>query len=129
MLYIGFRSSGGRGEYELAGSDGPARAIDALNKQVELELGDLGRLCTGLVVTHQGGKLRLRRTVRSSVQVHRQLAAALLLPDPTRSKSKLSGPGTGAAQGAYLVDRIETDGHESNGEVIRLDGALRMAAK
>ncbi len=120
MLYIAFRSSGGRGEYELAGSDGSTRAIDALGKQVELELGDLNCLRTGLEVTLQGGKLRLRRTVRSSVQVHRQLAAALLLPDPTRSESGLSDPGKGTVQGAYLFDRIETDGHESTGRVIRL---------
>lgn len=90
-MQVARRLSGGRGEYELAGEVGGRRAADVFGREAVLDLYGLS-IATGVEVVNQGGKPRFKRLVQSSqfIQIHRQLAAILLMPKPTRADDALA---------------------------------------
>ncbi|MEP7010911.1 MAG: HNH endonuclease [Acidobacteriota bacterium] len=74
---------------------------------------------TGLIVKRQGGKLRLRRGENAQMQVARQLAAALMLPEPVRSDAS-KGVGAPVLQkNRYVVEHIVVDA-----ATLKLDGSV-----
>lgn len=85
-MHIGFRTSGGRGEYEVVGSHSgySAASLEGWSFFV-LWPDDIVR-DTGLWLDPGGSKKpRLRSMSSPPIQIGRIFASALLLPDPTRS--------------------------------------------
>ena len=84
-MRIALRTSGGRGEYEVAGSHESIRVHDVFDRQIVLELLPGFRFPTNNYVRHTQGKPRIRLLdpYRDS-HVYLILAAILLLPKPKR---------------------------------------------
>jgi len=82
---IALRTSGGRGEYEVAGSQQDVRVHDTFDREVVLEVLPRVRLHTNNCVRHTQGKPRIRLfDPHSDAHVYLILAALLLLPKPKR---------------------------------------------
>lgn len=88
-MQIRLRPSGGRGEYELAGSHGSVRGSDlyGLNLSIDFEL--MLRIPLFATADTHDGKPRIR-LIDQRVHVHaaRLIAAVLLLPEPIREIRK-----------------------------------------
>ena len=84
-MRIALRTSGGRGEYEVAGSHESIRVHDVVDRQVVLEMVPGVRFPTSNFVRHTQGKPRIR-LLDPHVDSHAYLilAALLLLPKPKR---------------------------------------------
>lgn len=107
LLYVRKRSSGGRGEYELAGEYQGLRARDFLGCHFSIKLGDI------LVPSHvelsmQGGKPRLRLDNGNDRKRQTHLAGLLsiflLMPRPCRSESAASHALPILQDSGYLLD-------------------------
>lgn len=84
-MRIALRTSGGRGEYELAGTHQSVRVHDVFDRQIVLELLPGFRFPTNNFVRHVQGKPRIRLGGASGdSHVYLILAAILLLPKPKR---------------------------------------------
>ncbi|WP_406850438.1 HNH endonuclease [Chromobacterium phragmitis] len=84
-MRIALRTSGGRGEYEVAGSHESIRVHDVFNRQVVLELLPGVRFPTNNFIRHTQGKPRIRLLdPYSDSHAYLILAAILLLPKPKR---------------------------------------------
>jgi len=102
------RTSGGRGEYEI--SEPTAEGLtptELVGKRLVLDLDGSWRIDTGTTLTAQGGKRRLRRLKGTPVQLHRQIAAALLLPHPVRADEPLGRGAPVAKQNQYAIENVE----------------------
>ena len=99
-MRIALRTSGGRGEYELAGRQGDVSSSDLFERDHFYELTPQitipGR--ARVRVNRNQGKPRIRLDEqRSTTHLYRLLAAALLLPKPKRE--------FGETHGRYLMER------------------------
>ena len=84
-MRIALRTSGGRGEYEAAGSHESIRVHDVLDHQIILELLPGFTLPTNNFVRHTQGKPRIRLLdPHTDSHVYLIMAAILLLPKPKR---------------------------------------------
>ena len=84
-MRIALRTSGGRGEYEVAGSHESVRVHDVFDRQIILELLPGFRFPTNNYVRHTQGKPRIRLLdPYGDSHVYLILAAVLLLPKPKR---------------------------------------------
>lgn len=84
-MRIALRTSGGRGEYEVAGTHESIRVQDVFDRQIVLELLPGFRCPTNNYVRHTQGKPRIRLLdPHSNSHVYLILAAILLLPKPKR---------------------------------------------
>ncbi|TXG96381.1 MAG: HNH endonuclease [Nevskiaceae bacterium] len=84
-MRIALRTSGGRGEYEVAGSHESIRVHDVWDRQLVLELLPGVRFATENYVRHTQGKPRIRlANPNSDFHVYLILSAILLLPKPKR---------------------------------------------
>lgn len=84
-MHIGFRTSGGRGEYEVVGSHSGYNAIGLEGWRFNLRWPDGIVRETGLELEPgESGKPRLRSQRDDHYQIGRMVAAMLLLPDPRR---------------------------------------------
>lgn len=84
-MRIALRTSGGRGEYEVAGSHETIRVHDVFDREIVLELLPGIRFPTNNFVRHTQGKPRIRLLdPHSDSHVYLILAAILLLPKPKR---------------------------------------------
>ena len=85
-MHIGFRTSGGRGEYEVVGSHSGYNALDLEGWNFSMRWPDGIVRDTGLWLDPaESGKARLRSMLTPQVQIGRIVAPMLLLPDPTRA--------------------------------------------
>lgn len=106
-VHIGFRSSGGRGEYEVVGTHGTLHASEVDGWTIAWELPGLGRREANLWVDPaDSGKARLRATEHGQPQIGRQAASLLLLPDPTRQREGLGLGEPIARAKLYHVTRV-----------------------
>jgi hypothetical protein len=97
----------GRGEYELAEQFNGIDAAQSVGHDLILRIGPVN-LSTGIWVTHQQGKYRLRlRQPRSGIQIGRQVAAMLLMPRPVREQAALPQGSPRLVTASYIVDDIE----------------------
>jgi len=89
-MRLALRSSGGRGEYELAGKHSDFPSSSLFNKEIIIELSPGVRISTKNFVKHQGGKRRIRLTddINDTQHIYQILAALLLLPKPIREKGE-----------------------------------------
>ncbi len=84
-MRIALRTSGGRGEYEVAGSHESIRVHDVFDRQIVLELLPGFKFPTNNFVRHTQGKPRIRLIdPHSDSHIYLILAAILLLPKPKR---------------------------------------------
>lgn len=84
-MRIALRTSGGRGEYEVAGTHESIRVHNVFNRQIVLELLPGVRLPTNNFVRHTQGKPRIRLfDPHTDSHIYLILAAILLLPKPKR---------------------------------------------
>lgn len=84
-MRIALRTSGGRGEYEIAGSHESIRVHDVFDRQIVLELLPGFRFPSNNFIRHTQGKPRIRLLdPHSDSHVYLILAAILLLPKPKR---------------------------------------------
>lgn len=84
-MRIALRTSGGRGEYEMAGSHESIRVHDVFDRQILLELLPGFRFPTNNFVRHTQGKPRIRLLAPyTDSHTYLILAAILLLPKPKR---------------------------------------------
>ena len=84
-MRIALRTSGGRGEYEVAGSHESIRVHDVFDRQIVLEMLPGFKFPTNNYVRHTQGKPRIRLyDLHSDSHVYLILAAILLLPKPKR---------------------------------------------
>jgi hypothetical protein len=105
---IARRSSGGRGEYELAGELEGIRPADIFDVELVVGIGWL-ELETNVVVRDQGGKPRLRRVNSSGsyIQIPRQVAALLLMPASVREDVAMQSGLPVLREDAYAIDEID----------------------
>lgn len=109
-MRIALRTSGGRGEYELAGSQGSVDVSDLLGIQQFYELTP-GLVIPGrAVATRAQGKPRIRLIDQQKKTVHfyRLLAGVLLLPKPIRELHATTGNPL-LAHEAYSMRAIKVD--------------------
>jgi HNH endonuclease len=109
-MRIALRTSGGRGEYELAGSHDGYTTASLYDKQIVLEITPDVQLPTGNFVRDSQGKRRIRLgDQRLDTHIYLLVAALLLLPKPIR---QLSETGDGHLQlmpDHYSVQDIHFD--------------------
>lgn len=85
-MHIGFRTSGGRGEYEVVGTHSGYTASSLEGWSFHMRWPDGVVRDTGLTLEPaDSGKPRLRSQLKPPFQVGRLVASMLLLPDPTRA--------------------------------------------
>lgn len=85
-MHIGFRTSGGRGEYEVVGSHSGYTAASLEGWSFYMRWPDGNVRDTGLWIDPgASGKPRLRSLLKPPIQIGRIVAPMLMLPDPTRS--------------------------------------------
>ena len=86
-MHIGFRTSQGRGEYEVVGTHSGYTAASLEGWSFFMLWPDGVARDTNLWLDPAGsGKPRLRSLVKPPIQIGRIVAPMLLLPDPTRSR-------------------------------------------
>lgn len=107
-MRISRRPSGGRGEYELAGTLRGIRARQLADHYLNLELPGNLLIPTRIRVVEQGGKLRLRMR-GADIQIQRQITAAFLMPDSQREFGVLGAGEPVILEAAYAVEHIDAD--------------------
>ena len=106
-MHIGFRTSGGRGEYEVVGSHTGYTALSLEGWRFDIRWPDGIVRETGLELEPaESGKPRLRSTWSKPFQVGRMLAATLMLPDPRREYGQTGTSPTVAVAKGYVLSRI-----------------------
>lgn len=84
-MHIGFRPSGGRGEYEVVGNHSGFNAIGLEGWTFNMRWPDGLVRDTGLWLDPaESGKPRLRSMLTPPIQISRIVTSMLMLPDPTR---------------------------------------------
>ena len=125
-MRISFQRSGGgegmvrgRGEYELAEQSNGIDAAKAVGHDLILRIGGVD-LTTGIWVTHQQGKYRLRRRPPNrGMQVGRQVAAMLLMPKPVREQAAVPLGAPRLVTSSYILDDIGLADAELNATDLR----------
>ncbi len=102
------RSSGGRGEYEISETFGPMTPRDLLDHALVLDFGEGVQVPTGVLLLDRNGKRRLRIDSSSGAEIHlhRQLAAALLMPHPARDEHNWGAGQPVLQSGLYGIGNI-----------------------
>lgn len=110
-MRIALRTSGGRGEYELAGSQGSVILSDLFERHIILELLPGERIKSYNVARHLNGKPRIRLLPGNGRQSHSYLiiAAALILPKPKRQLSITPGGKLQLVEESYSVTSVQFD--------------------
>jgi HNH endonuclease len=109
-LRIALRKSGGRGEYEFAGSQGSIKVIDLLDHQLLFELTPELRIPGHSALLYAQGKPRIRlNDTREFRHAYRILAGVLLLPQPKREIGDTVVSPDFLHDGKYSVTDIDVD--------------------
>ncbi|WP_428277783.1 HNH endonuclease [Candidatus Palauibacter sp.] len=105
-MRISRRTSGGRGEYELSESHGEVTPTDVVGRRFFVAFDDDWSIDSGVTLTSQGGKRRLRLQ-DASIHLHRQIAASLLMPSPVRADDALGSGRPILMSDRYAIEHIE----------------------
>jgi len=108
VMRITKRSSGGRGEYEISEPFGQMTPRDLLGCVLVLDFGEGLQIPTGVRLLDRNGKRRLRIDPSSGgeIHLHRQIAAALLMPHPARDETKWGASQPVLQSGQYGIANI-----------------------
>jgi hypothetical protein len=106
-VHIGFRTSGGRGEYEVVGGHAGQSALDLESWEFHARWPD-GIVRNTLLWLEPGesGKPRLRSLATPRYQIGRMMAAMLLLPDPRREMRSAGNDLPVLMKNRYVVTRV-----------------------
>lgn len=122
-MKIARRTGGGRGVYELAAvQDLDFSPGQLLGKHLVLILAGGLLVPTGIEYTNQGGKPRLiiagavDESNGRAIHIHRQIAALLLLPKPTRSDVSVGAGAPVLMDDAYFLEEASIDGASIKGD-------------
>lgn len=108
-MLISRRTSGGRGEYEISSPEpGEPRPSELVGRVICLDFGIGAPVNTGVVLTRQGGKLRLR-LAGGDIQVARQAAAVLMMPEPIRADQALGAGEPVLQRMRYAIQHLRAD--------------------
>lgn len=106
-MHIGFRPSGGRGEYEVVGSQAGQSAASLEGWEFHFRWPDNVVRDTLLWLDPgESGKPRLRSLVKPEFQVGRLVAAVLLLPPPIRDMRKVASTLPVLQARKYVVTKV-----------------------
>jgi hypothetical protein len=120
-MRIARRSSGGRGEYEISEDFNDLTPPDLFDRAITLVLSPRWEFSTSTALRHQGGKRRLRLLDNSQIHLHRQLAAALLMPSPVRERAAFGDGMPVLRDMAYAIETIPLANVElRNGNTVRI---------
>jgi hypothetical protein len=109
-LRIALRTSGGRGEYELAGHQGAVRVDDLLEHNLVFELTPEIKIDGHAAAHRVQGKPRIRLEDPSSYShAYSFLAASLLLPQPKRALKETATESDFIRDGQYAISDIDVD--------------------
>lgn len=117
-MYFSYQPSGGRGEYEVAGTTEGMTSSDLIDHEIRLNLGSLGIKETGVYVRLRDGKRRLRSNRTPRVMIQRLVAPILLLPDTTRARTGVSNGKPIILEKRYLIDEIYFEITDLSGGVV-----------
>lgn len=106
-MHIGFRTSGGRGEYEIVSGAGGQSASDLEGWTFHMRWPD-GRMRDTQLWLDPGdsGKPRLRSLVKPEFQIGRMVASMLLLPAPRRELPASAVGYPVVRQGEYFLKKV-----------------------
>ncbi len=108
-MRVALRTSGGRGEYELAGRQGDIHASDLYGKSLIYELTPEILMPGRAAAAHVQGKPRIRLADKTiTTHFYRILAAVLLLPKPKREFKETSGEDL-LKRESYSITAIKID--------------------
>src|ERR1041384_3817685 len=118
-MRIALRTSGGRGEYELAGKQGSVNASDLFGKELLYELTPSIIIPGRAIATRVQGKPRIRLDEQQyTTHFYRLLAGVLLLPKPKREFKETHGSNL-LTREAYSMTAIKVDvGEIQDGQVV-----------
>lgn len=120
-MRIALRTSGGRGEYELAGHQARIRASDLFGQRLDFELTPEITIPGGQAAHRVQGKPRIRLDNQAtSRHAYRLLAAVLLLPRPKRELRTTSTGADFVRDHQYAVTGIDVDVVKSSASVADL---------
>lgn len=106
-MHIGFRRSGGRGEYEVVGSHSGFSALSLEGWTFNLAWPDGNVRETGLgLEPADSGKPRLRSLRDRRFQIGRMIASMLMMPDPRRSFTGVRPHPTVLQDKEYVLTRV-----------------------
>lgn len=109
-MRIALRTSGGRGEYELAGRQGDVSVDDILDRDLLFELTPEITIDGHSSAQRVQGKPRIRlEDQRTFSHAYSILASALLLPQPKRELSKTYADSNILCDGSYSITDIDVD--------------------
>jgi hypothetical protein len=106
---IALRTSGGRGEYELAGHQASIAGASLLDKQLDFQLSPELVIAGHQTARHRQGKPRIRLDEPSALHAYRFLTGALLLPKPKREKAATSTVADFVHDNMYSITGIDVD--------------------
>ena len=109
-MRIALRTSGGRGEFELAGAQGATRSTELQGHALNYEIapGVVVPSHSQMVVARAQGKPRLRLT-DDGIHAYRLFAGILLLPKPIRELARTPEGPLLLSDGQYAVTGIDVD--------------------
>jgi hypothetical protein len=109
-MRISKQSSGGRGEYEISETDAASGLAppDLFDRHITLDLGPFP-IATGNWLKLAQGKRRVRldSAAGATMHIHRQVAAALMMPAPVRDERQMSGGIPVLQTSRYIIKDIE----------------------
>lgn len=110
-MKIAFRTSGGRGEYELAGKQGGTSVGDLFDHSFDFQVSPYLLVPGHCSLRKHGGKPRIRlEGDPTATHAYRWLSALLLLPKPNRVRSAVQTTGsTLHLSSGYQVSGIRVD--------------------
>lgn len=110
-MRIALRSSGGRGEYELTGTQDNIGVAQVYDKQFVLEVTPGNKITTQVRLLHLDGKPRMRllNENKRGDHIYKVLAAICLLPKPIREIGKTGYGKLQIVEGKYSVSDIDFD--------------------
>lgn len=109
-MRIALRTSGGRGEYEVAGSHGSITVSDIIDFHIQLQMLPNQFIDTNNYIKRVQGKPRIRLNDKNQDQhIYLTIADILLMPKPKRELSKTPGGKLQLTENNYSISSIQFD--------------------
>ena len=109
-MRIALRTSGGRGEYEVAGSHGSVSVSDVIDHQIELQIFPSKKITTNNWIRRLQGKPRIRlKNPKQDRHIYLTIADILLMPKPKREVSRTPNGKIQLTENNYAIASIQFD--------------------
>jgi hypothetical protein len=109
-MRIVLRTSGGRGEYEVAGSHGSVSVSDVIDHQILLQIFPNKKIITNNWIRRSQGKPRIRLgNTKKDQHIYLTISDILLMPKPKREVSKTPDGKIQLTENNYAISSIQFD--------------------